>query len=63
MDRDKDLTDAVLKRAKLENGTKKLNCAEAFELAKSLDAQIAVIGRICNEQNIKICNCQLGCFK
>ena len=63
MDRDKELADAVLKRAKTENGTKKLKCAEAFELAKELEVKVIEIGRVCNEQNIKICNCQLGCFK
>ena len=34
----------------------------AFELAKKYDVEIIEIGRICNEHNIKICKCQLGCF-
>ncbi len=40
-----------------------LTCAEAFELASKFDAEIIEIGRICNEHNIRICKCQLGCFK
>jgi hypothetical protein len=41
----------------------RLTCAEAFELAEKFDAAVAEVGRICNENNIKICKCQLGCFK
>ncbi|MFC1737640.1 hypothetical protein ACFL1G_01150 [Planctomycetota bacterium] len=49
---------------KLQNGnpTRKLVCAEAFELAQEFEAEIVEIGRICNRYNIKICECQLGCF-
>ena len=40
-----------------------LSCADAFELAKKFNTEIIEIGRICNELNIRICKCQLGCFK
>ena len=60
---DKELIDAVLDTAASENGRRKLTCAEAFALAGEFDAQIAEIGRVCNQQNVKICKCQLGCFK
>jgi len=61
MDRKK-LADAVLERAHESDGKKKLNCTEAFELAKELGVEIAEIGRICNRHNVRICKCQLGCF-
>lgn len=62
MNKSKDLTKAVLKRANETDGRKKLTCAEAFELAKEFRAEVAEIGRICNQKNIRICKCQLGCF-
>jgi len=61
MDEEK-LVNAVLERAHEPDGRKRLNCAEAFELAKEFEVEIVEVGRICNEQNMRICKCQLGCF-
>jgi len=63
MDEEKDLLNAVLKRAQDTDRTRKLSCAEAFELAQEFQVEAGRIGRICNQQNIKICKCQLGCFR
>ena len=63
MDKNKELTDAVLGRAQETDGKKKLPCAQAFKIAKEFNTAIIEIGQICNQQNIKICNCQLGCFQ
>jgi len=66
MDKKDKLIDAVLKSAGKEqdlNNRKKLSCAEAFELAREFNAEIIEIGRICNKHSIRICKCQLGCFK
>jgi len=64
MDRNEQLVDAVLKfvsdQRKPEG--RKLTCAEAFELAKKYEAEIIEIGNICNQHDIRICKCQLGCF-
>ena len=60
-----DLLNAILKCTsnKQPSGDKKrLTCAEAFGLAKKYKVEIIKIGHICNEHNIKICKCQLGCF-
>ena len=57
-----DLINAVTERAKETDGKKRLVCAEAFRLSQELNAGLAEIGRICNQQKIKICKCQLGCF-
>ena len=56
------LIDAVRERAQETDGGKKLACAEAFELAQEFGVEVAEIGHICNQQNIKIRKCQLGCF-
>ena len=52
----------MAERAHESGGKKTLNCAEVFRLAEELRADVIQIGRICNEQDIRICNCQLGCF-
>jgi len=65
MDKNDQLIDAVLKTAKGEarpDGRGQLTCAQAFGLVKKYDVKIVEIGRICNQNNIRICKCQLGCF-
>jgi hypothetical protein len=66
MDKKEQLAEAVLKSAdgrRGSDGRKRLTCGEAFELAKEFKTEVADVGRICNQQNIKICKCQLGCFR
>jgi hypothetical protein len=60
---DKQLTGAVVARARESDGDKSLTCAQAFKLARDFDAKLIEIGRICNQQKIRICRCQLGCFE
>jgi len=40
-----------------------LPCAQAFKIAEDLGEPLSAVGQICNEENIRIANCQLGCFK
>ena len=40
----------------------RLTCEKAHELGKELDVPLREIGAVCNELNIKIKDCQLGCF-
>jgi hypothetical protein len=61
MDKKKELVDAVVKSADGDRRT--LTCGEAFVLAEKYEVELAEIGRICNQNNVKICKCQLGCFK
>jgi hypothetical protein len=66
MDKKKILVDAILESARKEQnavGKLQLTCARAFALARKFDVKIIEIGRLCNQNNIKICKCQLGCFK
>ena len=65
MDNKEELLNAVLNLAsngQSSGNKKKITCAEAFELANKYQIEIIEIGRICNEHNIKIRKCQLGCF-
>ncbi len=39
-----------------------MSCADAFKLAEGTDAELNDVYRICNEEDIKIVQCQLGCF-
>jgi len=40
----------------------KLACPEAFALAKTKGFDLKKIGQVCNELNIRLVGCQLGCF-
>ena len=59
----KELTDAVIKAVAEIDGRKNLACAAAFRLAKLFGVKVLEIGQICNANDIRIINCQLGCFK
>jgi hypothetical protein len=46
-----------------DDGRLAMPCPRAFALAEELQVTIREIGDICHEQQIKITQCQLGCFK
>lgn len=56
------MTDAVLAAAVEAKGKKRLACADAFRIASEFGVAPIEIGRICNQQGIKLTGCQLGCF-
>ncbi|RLC48526.1 MAG: hypothetical protein DRH70_00815 [Candidatus Coatesbacteria bacterium] len=58
-----ELVIAVIDASYEEGGRRKLNCADAFKLAERLKVALHEVSRVCNERNIRISNCQLGCFK
>ncbi|MBS3947150.1 MAG: hypothetical protein KGZ57_02430 [Dethiobacter sp.] len=47
-------------RSSLEGG--RLPCVAAFRLATTHGLPLSVIGQVCDEAQIKITGCQLGCF-
>ncbi|MCX7991993.1 MAG: hypothetical protein N2999_08210 [Proteobacteria bacterium] len=55
----KDIEKKILEVAK----DRKLPCKVAFKLAEELNISLKEIGDMANKLNIKITNCQLGCFK
>lgn len=40
----------------------KIPCAMAFKVAREHNCSLEDVGKLCNEMEIKIINCQLGCF-
>jgi hypothetical protein len=57
-----ELTRAVLERSREMKGRRTLTCAQALSLAAELGVKPVRIGRICNQQGIRLGGCQLGCF-
>ena len=58
-----DLVNAVLATSRQEDDSRELSCADAFQLAEAHGVTLITITRICNQQKIRISDCQLGCFK
>ena len=59
----KDLEAKVVLAVKVdEDGKKKISCGKAFAIASEFNVTPAEIGKVCIDNGIKICNCQLGCF-
>ena len=63
MEKKDDLVGAIMKKTFSDGDRIKLNCASAFYIAEQFGVKISDIGDICNERNIRISSCQLGCFK
>ena len=63
MSKNDDLINAVVSASVEQEGKAKLSCADAFKLAARFNVELLEIGKVCNRQAIKICKCQLGCFK
>ena len=57
------LVEAVLNASSQVDGKPKLSCVKALVIAKEFCVNPAEVGKICNDRNIKISSCQLGCFK
>ncbi len=56
--KNEELKEKILAAA--QNG--RLACSEAFAIAAQLNCPRAEVGKMCNELEIKIAECQLGCF-
>ena len=63
MSTEEKLLEAVTRAAVEREGRLVLRCADAFAAAQRLQADLASVGRACNEHGIKIVQCQLGCFR
>jgi LAO/AO transport system kinase len=61
-EKDQKVKEAVLAAVQDDAGKKKLPCPDALRIAKENDVAPALVGRICNEEKIKIRHCALGCF-
>jgi len=56
------LIKAILKKTFKDGEKVKLPCAAALRIADQFGIKPSEITGICNDQNIRICQCQLGCF-
>lgn len=64
MDTSAKLRQALTERCRNRpDGTPTLRCADAFALAREFSLGVHSIGDLCNEEGIKIVDCQLGCFR
>jgi hypothetical protein len=55
---------AIVEAATFEkDGRIRLTCAEAFKIAKKHGISMKRIGQVCDKSGIRLCRCQLGCFK
>ena len=63
MGKEEEMVNAVVEQTQDVDGVKKLTCGDAFKLAGKFGVKPVEVGRICNQQKIKICKCQLGCFE
>ena len=61
MQRD-EIIEEISRRTFRDGDVVKLSCAQAFAAAEKCGVAKREISTICNDQNIKICQCQLGCF-
>lgn len=61
-EKEQEVKDAILAATREEDGRKKLPCPDALRIAEENAVSPDVIGRICNEEKIKIRHCALGCF-
>ncbi|MBU1627333.1 hypothetical protein KKB18_08195 [bacterium] len=41
----------------------KLSCSDAFTINEATGIPLKDIGKMADDMDIKICECQLGCFK
>ena len=58
----KEMIDSVSAHSFRDGDTMRLPCSWALLIAERFDVDPSIIGSLCNEQNIKITGCQLGCF-
>lgn len=47
---------------KIQHDRKCLTCSDAYKIAEELKVNLSDIGKLCNENGIKIMGCQLDCF-
>jgi len=60
---DKELLEVIQTETYEEDGKTKLACPKAFKIAKQNPVTIRDVGRVCDENEIRLAKCQLGCFE
>ena len=62
MDNSEKLIEAIEAASEEVEGRLMLSCRSAFKVAEQFNVELKSIGKICNQKNIKMRHCQLGCF-
>jgi len=52
----------ILEKVVMKEGKHYIDCHIALAIADKLSITPIEVGKLCNEQGIKIQHCQLGCF-
>jgi len=52
----------LLKISEMRDEKNFVDCKKAMHLAEKLNVPTGMIGKVCNQNGIKIQHCQLGCF-
>ncbi len=55
--------DELIKKIKELAPQGEIRCADAHQLVEKLNLDCSQVVKACDEAHIKICACQLGCFK
>ncbi len=62
MDRE-DLLAMIKDKIEKDGDTTKISCFSAHRIEDKNPVTLEEIGKLCNEEGIRIKDCQLGCFK
>ncbi|MDI9480116.1 MAG: hypothetical protein ACOXZ6_05790 [Syntrophomonadaceae bacterium] len=54
--------DQIVKKIREVATDGKITCTDARKLAEELKVDPSEIGRLCDEEKVKIMGCELGCF-
>lgn len=58
-----DINEQLIQELKKLSPEGKISCTVARKLAEDLGVSPHKVGETCNELKIKVCACELGCFK
>jgi len=56
------MLEMIEEHCKMKNDKKSIACSDATRIAEKLETSVSKVGKLCNENGIKIIGCQLGCF-
>jgi len=63
MNKEQENREQIIALIKEQAHDNRITCALARRVAEEMRVSPAVIGELCNELKIKICACELGCFR
>jgi len=52
----------IMEFVETKDGKLRLSCGKAHDIAKEYEVELSKIAKICEDKNIRIYSCELGCF-